>query len=60
MNMKTKVITLCDKTWALAKEKKNFSEWVRAQLLASDEVEIDKGNKAFKIFQETGKWPEWY
>mgnify|MGYP003641588645 FL=1 len=48
--MRTKVITLCDETWKMAQEKPNFSEWVRAQLLASDEKEIEKGKKAFKIY----------
>jgi hypothetical protein len=30
--MRQKLISLCEETWALAGEKKNFSEWVRHQL----------------------------
>lgn len=58
--MRVKNVSLCSVTWELAMAKPNFSEWVRAQLLATDEKEIEMGKKAFAIFQETGKWPEWY
>jgi hypothetical protein len=33
-----KMISLCSKTLELAEKKKNFSEWVRAQLLKEDET----------------------
>jgi hypothetical protein len=32
---------LCEETWALSGEMENFSEWVRARLLANDERTID-------------------
>lgn len=58
--MRTKVITLCEETWALAMKKPNFSEWVRSQLLASDEKRIEQDLKATEIWKKTGEWPEWY
>lgn len=58
--MRQKAVTLCDATWKLAMEKENFSEWVRSQLLASDEKETAKRNKAVEIWKKTGVWPEWY
>jgi len=58
--MRPKVVSLCDETWALAMEKENFSEWVRAQLLATDEKRIEQDAKAIKIWKKTGEWPEWY
>tara|TARA_R110000737_G_scaffold101530_1_gene135205 strand:+ start:101 stop:280 length:180 start_codon:yes stop_codon:yes gene_type:complete len=58
--MRPKVITLCDATWKLAKEKENFSEWVRAQLLATDEDKIEKDRVAFLYWKKNGVWPEWY
>ena len=54
------MITLCDETWKLAQAMPNFSEWVRYQLLASDERRKELDDKAFKIWKETGDWPEWY
>ena len=58
--MKNKMITLCDETFALAKLIPNFSEWVRARLLETDERRKEQDDKAFKIWKETGNWPEWY
>lgn len=58
--MRQKMITLCDETYALAQAMPNFSEWVRYQLLASDERRKELDGKAFKIWKETGEWPEWY
>jgi len=58
--MRTKVITLCDETWAMAQAKPNFSEWVRSMLLMYDEKKKEEDDKAFKIWRETGEWPEWY
>ena len=58
--MRPKVITLCEATWKLAMEKENFSEWVRAQLLATDEKRIEKDTVAFQYWKENGVWPEWY
>ena len=58
--MRTKVITLCEETWIMASNKLNFSEWVRAQLLAEDERRREQDRKADEIFKATGQWPEWY
>lgn len=58
--MKNKMITLCDETWALAQNIPNFSEWVRAKLLETDEKRREMDDVAFKIWRETGAWPEWY
>jgi len=58
--MRTKVITLCDKTWQMAQEKPNFSEWVRAQLLANDEKRKEMDDVAYAHFKKHGTWPEWY
>ena len=38
----------------------NFSEWVRSQLLLHDERRKEQDDVAFKIWKETGEWPEWY
>ena len=58
--MRPKVVSLCDETWKLAMEKDNFSEWVRSQLLATDESRIEQDAKAIAIWKSTGEWPEWY
>ncbi|GAG62968.1 unnamed protein product [marine sediment metagenome] len=56
----TKVISLCEKTYAIAQSMDNFSAWVRGQLLATDEKEIELAKKADEHFKKTGTWPEWY
>ena len=58
--MRQKMISLCEKTWLMAMEKKNFSEWVRGMLLAIDEdyQEEKKAASAFK--EEHGRWPRWW
>ena len=58
--MKNKMITLCDETYELAKAIPNFSEWVRSKLLKTDEKRREQDDMAFKIWKETGQWPEWY
>jgi len=58
--MRQKMITLCEETWALAQAIPNFSEWVRARLLETDERRKEMDDVAFKQWKETGKWPEWY
>jgi hypothetical protein len=35
-------VMLCEKTWTMSGEMENFSEWVRARLLANDEHEIER------------------
>ena len=35
-----KMISLCSETLKLAEKKKNFSEWVRAQLILENPVEV--------------------
>ena len=54
------MITLCDETYELAKAIPNFSEWVRSKLLETDEKRREQDDMAFKIWKETGQWPEWY
>jgi len=58
--MRQKVITLCDETWKMAQEKPNFSEWVRAQLLANDERRKEQDRIAQAYWKKHGTWPEWY
>ncbi len=58
--MRPKVITLCEATWKLAMEKENFSEWVRAQLLATDEVTIQEVKDAHAFKEEHGRFPLWF
>ena len=56
----TKVVSLDEKTWAIASKMDNFSAWVRGQLLATDENELALAKKADAHFKKTGTWPEWY
>ena len=56
----SKVVSLCEATWQLAKEKENFSEWVRAQLLATDETRIQEEKDAHAFKKEHGRFPLWY
>ena len=58
--MRKKLVSLCDKTHELAMRLPNFSEWVRSQLLLRDERRLEEDKIAFKIWKETGEWPEWY
>jgi hypothetical protein len=55
-----KTISLCEETAKLAANMPNFSEWVRYQLLQRDEQRRQLDDRAFKIWKETGEWPEWY
>ena len=54
------MVTLCDKTWAMAMEKKNFSEWVRGMLLAIDEDYQEEKKAAIAFKEEHGRWPRWW
>ena len=58
--MRTKVITLCDETWRMAKQMPNFSRWVRAQLLANDEHQIEERKAAIAFKEEHGRFPKWW
>ncbi len=58
--MRPKVVTLCDKTWQLAQEKPNFSEWVRAMLLETDEQMIEDRKAALEFKQQHGRFPKWW
>lgn len=58
--MRTKVITLCDATWHLAKEKPNFSAWVRAMLLQNDEERLEERRAALEFREEHGRFPKWW
>ena len=53
-----KTISLCEETAKLAANMPNFSEWVRYQLLQRDEQRRQLDDRAFKIWKETGEWPE--
>lgn len=58
--MRQKMVTLCDKTWLMAMEKKNFSEWVRGMLLAIDEDYQEEKKAAIAFKEEHGRWPRWW
>tara|TARA_R110000751_G_scaffold197448_2_gene302557 strand:+ start:63 stop:242 length:180 start_codon:yes stop_codon:yes gene_type:complete len=58
--MRQKMVTLCDETWTMAMKKPNFSEWVRAMLLADDERRKEMDDVAFAHWKDHGTWPEWY
>jgi hypothetical protein len=55
-----KTISLCEETAKIAANMPNFSEWVRSKLLETDERRKEQDDMAFKIWKETGQWPEWY
>lgn len=42
------MISLCSETLKIAETKKNFSEWVRSQLLKSDETKRNQNNLIYK------------
>jgi DNA-directed RNA polymerase subunit M/transcription elongation factor TFIIS len=42
------MISLCSETLKLAEIKPNFSEWVRSQLLKSDETKRNQNNLIYK------------
>lgn len=56
----SKTISLCAETAELAARLPNFSEWVRARLLETDEKRKEQDDVAFKYWKEHGVWPEWY
>ena len=58
--MRKKLVVLDEETYELAQKKPNFSEWVRSMLLLHDERRKEQDEIAFKIWKETGEWPEWY
>lgn len=43
-----KMISLCSETLKLAENKPNFSQWVRSQLLKSDETKRNQNNLIYK------------
>ena len=44
----------------MAKQMPNFSRWVRAQLLANDEHQIEERKAAIAFKEEHGRFPKWW
>ena len=58
--MRKKLINLCAKTAELASKKENFSEWVRAMLLAEVEEDEIERQAALEFREKNGRWPRWW